>query len=96
MSDGLPLIRVGDHVVDRDADDPKRALVVNRPGLAAAEYETGNGTVAQLNPEYDPSDAVVEVVFIDRAAGGIPEDHRYGYPRTRLRRVSTLHPEGDE
>lgn len=92
----LPLIRIGDHVVDRDRDDSPTALVVGRPGLEAEEYDTGRGTVAELNPGYPDSDGVVEVVFIDRTAGGIPDGHRYAYPRERLKRVASLHADDTE
>lgn len=60
---------IGTVVVDREDDDPDRGVVVNRPPVAAEEWDTyvdENGeqvTVADDNPEYDPEAEVVVVVF---------------------------------
>jgi len=59
---------LGDTVVDREQDDPDTAIVVNRPPMAAKDWEAYrvNGevvTVAEDNPEYDPASNVVVVIF---------------------------------
>ena len=93
MSD--PIIRVGDHVVDVDAESPSPALVVGRPGLSCGEYQIDESgkTVADVNPEYDPSDGVISVAFLDRSAGDVHTAQTYAYPSERLEVVATLHEE---
>ena len=55
---------LGDTVVDREQDDPDTAIVVNRPPMAAKDWEAYrvNGevvTAAEDNPEYDPASNVI-------------------------------------
>jgi len=59
----------GDLVADREDTDPDPAVVVNKPPVAAEEWNvsyTSEGeavTVADENPEYDPKSEVLIVVF---------------------------------
>ncbi|MFW6382420.1 MAG: hypothetical protein ACOCZD_00085 [Haloferacaceae archaeon] len=54
---------VGDTVVDRQDDDPNTATVINCPPVTCAEWDVGDETVADHNPEYDPEADVVVVAF---------------------------------
>jgi hypothetical protein len=93
MSD---LIHVGDHVVDRDADDPDPMLVMKRPGLAASEFEFEQGTtVADANPAYPADDAVILTAFVASTAGQLEKADAYAYPASRLRVVASLHGDTD-
>lgn len=61
---------IGDTVVDREQSDPDIAVVVNRPPMAAEEWEAYRSdgevvTVADDNPEYDPTSKVVVVMYPD-------------------------------
>lgn len=89
------MIRVGDHVVDRDGGE-SRMLVMKRPGLSAAEYEFEQGaTVASANPDYPETDPVILVAFVPSTAGSVVGTDAYAYPESRLETVATLHPESD-
>jgi hypothetical protein len=91
-------IRVGDHVTDRDAENPSPALVVSRPGLSCDEYEIDESgrTVADVNPKYAPGDGVINVVFVDKTAGNLSKIEPYAYPADRLNVVASLHGGDDE
>ena len=58
---------VGVHVIDRDADDPNTAVVVDRPDEPAYERTIesldGDPSVADLNPDYPASGPVVTVAY---------------------------------
>jgi len=107
MSDS-PDIHVGDHVHDRDADDPAPMLVVATPASRADEYVVdGEGkmeaTVADYNEGYPADDGVVEVVFAQRTCADIGRAKTYAYPRSRLELDQPIHDiesdggkEGDE
>lgn len=103
---------LGDTVVDRERDDPDTAIVVNRPPMAAKEWEAYRVdgevvTVADDNPEYDPSSKVVVVMFPeDLTEWGIewdgdrplpleeaPQGTAYAFPPARLEPVGTYSPE---
>mgnify|MGYP006288020159 CR=1 FL=1 len=59
----------GDFVADREDADPDPAVVVNKPPVAAEEWNVGYTsegdpvTAADENPEYDPKSEVVIVAF---------------------------------
>lgn len=60
----LPKLQNGDVVIDRDDENPNRAVVVNTPFVPADEwYAYGSETVASDNPSYPSDDPVVVVVF---------------------------------
>jgi hypothetical protein len=74
--DELP---VGAVVLDREDDDPNRAVVVNRPPVRADEWtayvdETGEEvTIADDNPSYDSTEEIVVVAFLDDLTPVRPE-----------------------
>ncbi|RDZ53103.1 hypothetical protein C5C07_15320 [Haloferax sp. Atlit-4N] len=99
MADGdvLPRLHVGDHVIDRDADeddslDIAAMLVVGLDTLRADAYKLADDgpTVADVNPAYPATDDVVEVTFPQRTDLDV-EKKRYAYPRSRLRLEHPLH-----
>lgn len=94
---GLEEIHVGDHVRDRERDDPTTMLVVATPLEQADKFELDSGqTVADVNDDY-PADAdVVEVVFPGRTDVSTRPLKRYAYPRSRLERVAAVHGDNDE
>lgn len=55
----------GAYVVDRVASDPDLAVVINRPGVEARDWDTkrGESTVAADNPQYPARDEVLVVVY---------------------------------
>jgi hypothetical protein len=55
----------GTYVVDSDDPDPDIAVVVNRPGVEAQDWDTqrGDSTVALDNPQYSPDSEILVVVF---------------------------------
>ena len=62
-------ITPGQHVIDREDDDPDLAVVLERPGTAIAETpvtaaEDANRTVAEDNPAYDATEPAVTVAFV--------------------------------
>lgn len=79
MRDGSDLSH-GDRVVDRDDQDPDVAVVVNLPGVAAAEWDVPqrDATVAEDNPGYADHAPVAVVVFEDEL-----EEHRPDYEHDR-------------
>lgn len=87
---------VGDHVRDTDDDEHTRLVVVGLHLTRADEYTIedysgeGTPTVADLNPDYDDDDAVVEVIYPDRTTLDIGDAERYVYPASRL---THYHPE---
>lgn len=85
-------LHIGDHVTDREGDDATM-LVVGLPGECAAEYDIGTDelTVADVNPEYPTADPVVEVIFPSRTDADVEGGKRYAYPRSRLKRVASVH-----
>lgn len=57
---------VGDEVVDREADDPKNAVVVLTPDATISDWEVNEGeTVFDHNPDYDEDTSVVIVAFVE-------------------------------
>jgi len=92
MPSELPELHVGDHVQDREADDPAPMVVVGTPVTTAEERDVDAGqTVADYNPEYPADDDVVEVVFAQRTCVDISHAPSYDYPRSRLALVEPVH-----
>jgi hypothetical protein len=59
-------LEVGDEVVDKEAEDPKKAVVVLTPDATIASWEVNEGeTVADHNPGYDETAPVVVVAFVE-------------------------------
>ena len=59
-------LEVGDEVVDKEADEPKEAVVVLTPDAAISDWEVDEGeTVADHNPGYDETTPVVVVAFVE-------------------------------
>lgn len=63
-------ITPGQHVIDREDDDPDLAVVVARPGTPIAETpvtaaEDPDHTVAADNPGYDAGEPAVTVAFVE-------------------------------
>ena len=90
---GEKVIRVGDHVVDRE--DRERRMVVTGipPGMTVEDYEfRPDTTVADVNEEYPADDRVVEVKFVGEQDRYLP-DKKYAYPSGRLEVVSSLRSE---
>ena len=111
-SDGGPTnvdtFAVGDTVVDREDDDPNTATVVNCPPVSCEEWEVGEETVADHNPEYDAEADVIVVAFDDDLDEGGPEwsgDEplplaeadvpTYAFPPGRLARLDGGDPDAD-
>lgn len=66
-----PQLPLGSFVVDVEAAQPDRAVVIRTPDIPIAEWGVGNGrTVAHDNPGYDPSEPVVIVAFADHLFDG--------------------------
>jgi hypothetical protein len=104
---------IGDTVIDREQDDPDHvAVVVNRPPMAAKDWEAyrvdGEAvTVADDNPDYDPTANVVVVIYPeDLEEWGIewdgddpivladaPTGIAYAFPPSRLEPVGTYSPD---
>jgi hypothetical protein len=94
--DVQPSLHVGDHVEDRE-DSDATMLVVGTPPRSIAETPIdGEQTVADVNPECDPDEPVVNVVFPSRTDTDLGALQQYGYPRSRLQRVEAIHTEGDD
>ena len=68
-ADGGDRLDLGTRVVDRDADDPNTAVVVDLPDEPAYAYTIdaldGEPSVADLNPDYGASGAIAVVAFAD-------------------------------
>ena len=68
LTDGGGRLDLGTRVVDRDADDPNTAVVVDLPDEPAYAYTIdaldGEPSVADLNPDYGASAPVASVVFL--------------------------------
>ncbi|WP_265108209.1 hypothetical protein [Halosolutus halophilus] len=97
--DDLEPLHVGDHVQDvTEDDDEKTMVVVETTPHTADEYrlEGTDKTVADVNPEFDPTDDVYEVVYSDRTTRSIETLKRYAFPRSRLERVAAIHDVGGE
>ncbi|MFP4633011.1 MAG: hypothetical protein ACLFMT_06225 [Halobacteriales archaeon] len=59
-------MKVGDRVIDVEAEDPGLAVVINKPNMTTSNWQvTDDETVADLNPRYSSHDAVVLVAFED-------------------------------
>lgn len=95
MTEDLPALDVGDYVVDRDAeDDARRLLVVGLSPVPADNYEVDDGrTVAEANPGRPADDDVIHVIFPKESGLGVDGHQRYAYPGSRLRRVAAVHGE---
>ena len=89
---------IGDAVLDAEDDDPTPATVVNLPPLTCEEWDVGDETVADHNPDHPADAEIVVVAFDDDLAEYAPEwdgdaplslaetDVRvYAFPPTRLR-----------
>jgi ribonuclease HI len=65
---------VGDRVKDKDSEDSE-AVVVNQTEATAMEFSipSARGTVASLNPDYDPMSKVTEVAFVDELERKLPQ-----------------------
>lgn len=61
-----PNVEYGTFAVDSDSPSPDLAVVVNRPGVEAQNWDTqrGESTVARDNPKYSPSSEVLVVVYL--------------------------------
>lgn len=74
-----PRFEIGDYVVDTEAADPDPARVINRPGIPAEDWDSHPDedgeqlTVADCNPEYDPTEHVVVVLFCNQLSDHYPE-----------------------
>ncbi|WP_265109154.1 hypothetical protein [Halosolutus halophilus] len=92
-------LHVGDHVQDvTEDDDEKTMIVVETTPYIADEYrlEGTNKTVADVNPEFDPTDIVYGIVYPDRTTKSIETLKSYAFPRGRLERVAAVHDVGGE
>lgn len=88
----LPVLNVGDHVVDREDRDPV-LLVVATPFQRAANFTIGGGetTVADVNADYPETDPVIEVIYAARTTADVETEKRFAFPRSRLERVVAAH-----
>lgn len=88
----LPLLHVGDHVVDRENEDGPTMLVVGLVLKQADEYEVNSGqTLANMNSEYPHTDDVVEIVYPSRTDVDTRPLDRYAFPRSRLALRNPIH-----
>lgn len=95
MSDDRPPVHVGDHVIDRDADDAP-LLVVGRPADEADEYRIDGVPLSEYNPSYPGDDSVIEAVYPQRSDIALDTDQTYAFPRSRLRIDEPIHDTGIE
>lgn len=62
-------VDVGDYVIDTDDDDPDLAVVIECSETSIDEITVASGdtqrTVADDNPEYDTTEPVVRVAFVE-------------------------------
>lgn len=62
-------MNVGDYVIDTEDDDPDLAVVVQRPDVPIESVVVGDEdekrTVAEDNPQYEPTEPAVKVVFVE-------------------------------
>jgi hypothetical protein len=78
-SDADPRFEIGDRVVDDDDPDPDIARVINKPGIPAKDWDSHPDksgeqlTVADCNPEYDPTDLVVVCLFEEQLSEYYPD-----------------------
>ena len=92
---------IGDAVLDAEDDDPEDATVVNLPPLTCEDWEVGDETVADHNPDHPADAEIVVVAFDDDLAANAPEWDGdaplsladtdvwvYAFPPTRLRHRS--------
>ena len=98
--DGSELVafHVGDHVLDRDAEDDATLLVVGVPLRRAATYEIDaeGTTVADVNPDYAPEEPVVEVAYPQRTDTQLEGKPSYAFPSARLELVAPVHERDDD
>lgn len=92
----LPSLHLGDHVEDRDDPDATMIVVATPPRPISKAPINQEQTVADVNPDADDNEPVIKVVFADRSDTDLRSLQRYGYPRSRLRRVESVHSEGDD
>jgi hypothetical protein len=104
---------IGDTVIDREQGDPDIGVVVNRPPMAAEEWEAYRSdgevvTVADDNPDYEPTSKVVVVMYPgDIEEWGVewdaeeplslkkaPQGTAYAFPPNRLNPVGTYSSDG--
>ena len=60
--DDEPDFIYGDIVIDDEADEPNKLVVVCVPGKTTDEWGVGGMTLAEKNPEYPPDDEVIITV----------------------------------
>lgn len=87
----LPALHVGDHVTDREDDDNPPLVVVKLPTENASDYDVNGQSIADYNPDYPPTDDVIEVAYAQRTDVALETQNAYGFPRSRLRLVTPLH-----
>jgi hypothetical protein len=87
----LPMLQVGDWVVDREDGDARLLVVGHAVDVASSVDVNGDETVADVNPGYPENDWVVECIFPSRGDVGLEDATVYSYPRSRLQRVGTFH-----
>ena len=85
----------GDLVLDRETGDPVLVVGTLTERARNATVPESDHTVAEhpSNAEYDPEDAVVEVVY-PYAVRPDEQPRRYRFPRARLERVTSSSEEG--
>jgi hypothetical protein len=89
---------IGDAVLDAEDDDPTPATVVNLPPVTCEEWQVGDETVADHNPDHPADAEIVVVAFDDDLAEYAPEwdgeaplslaetdVYVYAFPPARLR-----------
>lgn len=91
--DALPTLSLGDQVSDCDGGG-ERMVVVGISATRADDYSLGDEgadglaggdvVVADLNIDYRPDDAVIEVVYQQHGLQ-LDLDKSYAFPRSRLR-----------
>jgi hypothetical protein len=85
---------IGTYAVDQEDPDPNLAIVINRPPVTGEDWvayhtpETGEVTVAEDNPDYDPEAQVVVVAFfeefVEAHAEWTPEDGPFPLDQSRV------------
>lgn len=80
-ANGTPRFSIGERVVDEDVDEPTAMIVLDPDRGLASEIaiEKRESTVAELNPNYPPTDRVVECVheeWLERHAGSVWREWR--------------------
>ncbi len=94
-TDDTLALHVGDHVRDRE-DPTQHLLVAGLTDTPANEYCIGGTTttVADVHPEYDPTDEIVKVAYPRAAATRLEELIVGPVPRGRLKLLTRI--QGDD